>query len=264
MQGRLVPSSNGELQCGPGARWAEEFSIASCVRLAHIELMAERVPESTNPIWSARRRRAIRKVVASTGVSAPSLCVNETLAERLDGVDAGAVLASRLTPVASELDLRTIVLPLDEASALEAVDWRRAADSLRALESALRPIGTIIALEMNISAQTSMQFLDLVDVDAVGLCYDVGNATALGFSAASELRTLGSRVVHVHAKDKDDAGMNVEFGTGKVSFQAALAALHDIKFDGLITMEASRGENPIRTAEKNREWLLALDRDDGS
>jgi sugar phosphate isomerase/epimerase len=263
MQGRLVPSSNGELQCGPGARWAEEFSIAHRLGLAHIELMAERVPESSNPIWSAPGRRAIRAVVASTGVEAPCLCVNETLAESVEGADAGERLASRLQPLASELRLRTVVIPLDEASALEAVDWRRAADGVRALASALGPIGTTVALEANVSAETSTEFLDLVDVDAVGLCYDVGNATALGFSTESEVRSLGTKIVHVHAKDKDDAGVNVQFGTGKVPFQAAFAALHDVGFDGLVTMEATRGDDPVVSAVWNRGWLLALERDDG-
>ncbi len=117
---------------------------------------------------------------------------------------------------------------------------------------------------MNVSAETSEQFLDLVDVDAVGLCYDVGNATALGFSAESELRSLGARVVHVHAKDKDDAGVNVQFGTGAVPFRAALAALHDIRFDGLVTMEATRGDDPALTAATNRALLLALDVSDAA
>jgi len=130
------------------------------------------------------------------------------------------------------------------------------------LERLLRETATTVALELNVSAEISMQFLDLVDVDAVGLCYDVGNATALGFSAATELRLLGSRVAHVHAKDKDDAGMNVQFGTGKVPFRAALSALHDIQFDGLVTMEATRGDDPTLTAETNRALLLALDSSD--
>lgn len=262
MQGRLVPSSTGELQSGPGARWADEFSIASGLGLTHIELMAERSPDRGNPIWSAPGRRAIRDVVTVAGVDAPSLCMNETLATRFEGTEAGEALACRLLPVISELPIRIVVLPLDEASALEALDWQRAAESVRTFTHRLDDTGITLALEINASAETCRRFLDLVDVGGVGLCYDVGNAAALGFAPATELRALGTRVVHVHAKDKDEAGVNVQLGRGMVPFRDVIAALHSIRFDGLVTMEATRGDDPIASAEANRAFLLALDSPD--
>ena len=133
---------------------------------------------------------------------------------------------------------------------------------VRTLARQLRERGATVALELGVSAEDGMRFLDLVDADTVGLCYDVGNATALGFSAPDELRQLGSRVIHVHAKDKDATGTNVRYGTGVVPFGLVLAALHDIEFDGLVTMEATRGDDPAITAAEHRAWLLALDRPD--
>ena len=102
---------------------------------------------------------------------------------------------------------------------------------MRALAGVLREAGITVALEVNVPAETSMQFLDLVDVETVGLCYDVGNATALGFSAATELRVLGSRVVHVHAKDKDGAGVNVplRYRHGALPRRPRRAARHRVR-----------------------------------
>jgi sugar phosphate isomerase/epimerase len=263
MQGRLVPSKTGELQSSPGQRWPDEFIIAADLGLAHVELLAERVAAASNPIWSIAGRREICAIVESTGVDAPSLCMNEPLSTPLDGVDAGTTLGDRLASVVCESPVRIVVLPLDEASGLDVVDWKQAAQGVRALAAPLHERGARVALELNVSAADSMRFLDLVDFDTVGLCYDVGNATGLGYSAPTELRLLGSRVVHVHAKDKDAIGSNVRFGTGVVPFGSALAALRDIGFDGLVTMEATRGDDPVITADEHRAWLLALDVPEG-
>jgi sugar phosphate isomerase/epimerase len=262
MQGRLVPSSTGELQCSPGERWPDEFVIAADLGLAHVELLAERVVEDSNPIWSTAGRREICAIVAATGVDAPSLCMNEPLSTVLEGADAGTMLAARLVPVVCESPVRIVVLPLDEASGLDVLDWTQAAQGVRAVAGLLQERGARVALELNVSAADSMRFLDLVAFDTVGLCYDVGNATGLGYSAPGELRLLGSRVVHVHAKDKDATGSNVRYGTGVVPFGPVLAALREIEFDGLVTMEATRGDDPVITAAEHRAWLLASDEAD--
>ena len=263
MQGRLVPSTTGELACSAGGRWPEEFSIAADLGLAHIELMAERVADGTNPIWSAAGRSAINAIVASSGVDVPSLCMNEPLSTPLAGADAGTTLALRLAPVVCELPVRIVVLPLDEASGLDILDWTATAAGVRALAGLLHERGVTVALELSVSADDGMRFLDLVDVDTIGLCYDIGNATALGFSAPAELRLLGPRVTHVHAKDKNTIGTNVRYGTGMVPFGPVFAALHQIEFEGLVTMEATRGDDPAITAAEHRAWLLALDERDG-
>jgi sugar phosphate isomerase/epimerase len=262
MQGRLVPSTTGELQCSPGERWPEEFVVAAELGLAHVELLAERVADDRNPIWSTAGRREICAIVASTRVDAPTLCMNEPLSTPFEGADVGVMLAARLAPVVCESPVRVVVLPFDEASGLDVLDWTQAAHGVRSLAGLLHERGAVVALELNVSAADSMRFLDLVDADTVGLCYDVGNATGLGYSAPSELRLLGPRVLHVHAKDKDATGSNVRYGTGIVPFGPVLAALHDIDFDGLVTMEATRGDDPVITAEEHRAWLLALNEAD--
>src|SRR5215207_6395499 len=79
LQGRLVPSATGELQCSPGRRWREEFSMAASLELSHIELLAERTFDPDNPIWSADGRRELLGVAAAAGVALTSLCIDETL-----------------------------------------------------------------------------------------------------------------------------------------------------------------------------------------
>jgi YrbI family 3-deoxy-D-manno-octulosonate 8-phosphate phosphatase len=253
MQGRLVPSTTGELDCSPGPRWREEFWSASALRLGHIELVAERQPDPSNPIWSADGRREILALSEVTGVRSASLCLNEPLVASFE--ETAAQLVDRITPVLNELPVHTVVVPLLEASDLRSSGNVDVARTVGRFAEQL-PDGLGIAVELGLSADDGLQFLDAVGHPRVGLCYDVGNAAASGFDPADELRILGSAVRHVHAKDKNDSKENVRFGAGRVKFARVLQELSHQGFDGLITMEATRGNDPFRTAAEHRDFLV--------
>lgn len=257
MQGRLVPSHTGELDCSPGERWPDEFAIAADIGLSHIELVAERHPDEANPIWSAAGRQRVKAVAESSRVGVRSMCVNEPLNARFDQDGYATSLARRLTPVIVDTGLTVVVIPLLETSDLTGLDWARAARSVRLIAAAWRPLGARPVLELGVSADESLRFVSAVADPEVGLCYDLGNATAHGLDVPAELRTLGAHVRHVHAKDKDDAGQNVRFGTGRVRFVEALAELNAAGYGGLFTMEATRGDDPMATAAQHRAFLLA-------
>ncbi len=227
--------------------------------LSHIELLAERTPDPDNPVWSADGRRQLVAAADAAGIAIPSLCIDEPLETPFDDTEPALDLATRLAPVTLDLHLEIVVLPLLEASDLHVLDRPRAAWSVCLLADRLRGHGTRLALELGISAVESLRFLEAVGSPSVGLCYDLGNATALGFDVAAELRLLGPHVWHIHVKDKDARGENVRYGTGQVQFAPALAELRAHGFDGLLTMEATRGEDPVVTAAEHQAFLLAMD-----
>ena len=146
-----------------------------------------------------------------------------------------------------------------EASDVAAVDRRALIEALRPLAHTVHEAGARVVLELTLTAAESLHLLDELASPHFGLCYDVGNAAAAGRDPAEELAVLGPRVWHVHAKDKDRDGVNVRFGTGAVDFAGAFAALAGIGYDGAVTIEATRGEDPIATAIEHRRFLLALD-----
>jgi YrbI family 3-deoxy-D-manno-octulosonate 8-phosphate phosphatase len=254
MQGRLVPSATGEMDCSPGPRWREEFWSASALRLGHVELVAERHRSPTNPIWSPDGRKEIVALAELTGVRPASLCLNEPLAAPFE--EKAGEIADRIAPVLDELPVRIVVVPLLEASDLAAVNRIDAARAVEQFAEQLPDDGLRIALELGLSADDSLEFLKAVGHPNVGLCYDVGNATASGFDPADELRILGSNVWHLHAKDKSDSKENVRFGTGRVTFDRVFDALWRQRFEGLITMEATRGDDPFSTAGEHRDFLM--------
>ena len=254
MQGRLVPSATGEMDCSPGPRWREEFWSASAVRLGHVELVAERHFDPTNPIWSAEGRQEILALAALTGVQPASLCLNEPLAAPFE--ETAAQIADRIAPILDELPVRTVVVPLLEASDLKATNRIDVARAVGQFAEQLQDDGLRIVVELGLSADDSLQFLKTVGHPRVGLCYDLGNAAASGFDPVDELRVLGSNVWHLHAKDKNDSKENVRFGTGRVKFDRVFEVLWRQGFEGLITMEATRGDDPFRTAVEHRDFLV--------
>ena len=260
MQGRLVRAATGELDCSPGARWREEFQAAAALRLNHIELVADRLLDSSNPLWSADGRDEIVSVAESTGVEVASLCLNEVLTSPIDEMSAD--LVKRLGAVLRDLPVRVVVVPLLEASDLNSVDRRSAVRSIRLLAGDLLDDECQLVVELGLSAADSLRFLDTIGSPRVGLCYDVGNATAFGFDPTHELRILGSAVWHLHAKDKDASKENVRFGTGQVPFAGVLQELSRQGFDGLVTMEATRGDDPFTTAAEHRDFLLSMQHQD--
>ena len=256
MQGRLVRAATGELECSPGERWRDEFRAAAALRLNHIELVADRLLDSCNPMWSVDGRDEIVAVAESTGVEVASLCLNEVLTSPIDEMSAD--LVKRLGPVLRDLPIRVVVVPLLEASDLRSVDRLSAARSLLLLADDLLDDEGRVVVELGLSAVDSLRFLDTVGSPRVGLCYDVGNATAFGFDPTHELRILGSAVWHLHAKDKNASKENVRFGTGTVPFAAVFEELSKQGFDGLVTMEATRGDDPFSTASEHRDFLLSM------
>ena len=226
------------------------------MRLNHIELVADRSFDSRNPIWSADGRREIVTVAESTGIEVESLCLNEVLTSRIDEMSAG--LVRRLRPVLRDLPIRILVVPLLEASDLHSVDRVSAVRSILLLADDLLEDEGRVVVELSLSAVDSLGFLDTVGSPRVGLCYDVGNATAFGFDPTDELRILGSAVWHLHAKDKNASKENVRFGAGIVPFVDVVEELSTQGFDGLITLEATRGEDPFTTASEHRDFLLSM------
>jgi sugar phosphate isomerase/epimerase len=224
------------------------------LRLGHIELVAERQLDRTNPIWLTEGRQEILALAELTGVRPASLCLNEPLAAPFE--ETAAQIADRIAPILDELPVRILVVPLLEASDLKAMNRIDVARAVGQFAEQLPDDGLRIAVELGLSADDSLEFLKTVDNPRVGLCYDVGNAAASGFHPADELRILGSNVWHLHAKDKSDSKENVRFGTGLVKFERVFEVLWHQGFEGLITMEATRGDDPFRTAAEHRDFLM--------
>lgn len=78
----------------------------------------------------------------------------------------------------------------------------------------------------------------------IGVCLDLGWATAAGFDVAKVFREYQGRVFDLHLKDKRNEGtadkpviLDVEIGTGQMNFKGVLAEIKQAKWSGVMAIE---------------------------
>ena len=83
-----------------------------------------------------------------------------------------------------------------------------------------------LAIESTLDADDHQQIIDQVGSSAVGVYYDMGNATSFGYDSPTEIRQLGKGIVQMHMKD---TGGN-HAGEGDVDFHSILKILQDAEY----------------------------------
>jgi hexulose-6-phosphate isomerase len=263
MQGRLSPPVAGRLQAFPWADWASEFEAARVIGFDAIEWLYDEPRHDENPIASPAGRQLIRRAMHASGVAVPSLCAHAFIHGQLSDRDAHVRQAARVRLVellqwSAAVGIGVVVLPLAEDASLSTGAAREAAmpvlaDAARAAARA----GIRIALELDLEADAVAPVLDRLDPECVGICYDIGNATASGRVPAVEIRRMAPRLIEVHVKDRPRGGSNVPLGSGAVDFDRTAAALREVAFDGPVTLETPHGDDPVATGRRHLEFVRA-------
>lgn len=152
-----------------------------------------------------------------------------------------------LIPVCRELGGKRMILgsPL-QRSAPPGVELATARDRLRlAVESLLPELescGVVLALEplgpeetnlLNTAAET-VQLIRELDSPAVGLILDVKAMSTESIPIPDLISACRDQLVHFHANDPNRLGP----GMGSVDFVPILAALHQIRYSGWVSVEA--------------------------
>jgi len=135
----------------------------------------------------------------------------------------------------------------------------RTTEALHRLAGEAESRGVCIALEnvWNRFLLSPVEFADLIDranSPYVGAYLDVGNVMAFGYPE-DWIATLGKRIVRIHIKDYDlsqpGAAGFCPLGAGSVNWQAVVAALKEVGYDGPLTFEGSGEPADIRKRMKS-------------
>ena len=62
-------------------------------------------------------------------------------------------------------------------------------------------------------------------------------------------------IEHIHIKDKNNRKQNVKLNTGLVNFPKFFKIIKKMNYKKNFTFETTRGEDPIRTAKNNINFL---------
>ena len=115
-----------------------------------------------------------------------------------------------------------------------------------------------IALEISQNKEKMIELFSRIENENVGLCLDTGNLYAAGIMAKDIVNEekLRNKIIHVHLKDRDENGINVVPGCGKVDFKQVLLGLYNMNYKGILVTETDRGENPLKTAIENKKYFI--------
>jgi sugar phosphate isomerase/epimerase len=126
----------------------------------------------------------------------------------------------------------------------------RVVEGLRQLAPHAEEIGVQIAIETHddwCKGENIRRVLDGVDSPAVGICWDISNAS---FSEPLEetFQYIRGRILHVHFKDAaraEDGKIHSQLpGTGEVDMRKGLTLLHEGGYDGFLSFEWEKKWEP--------------------
>jgi len=121
-------------------------------------------------------------------------------------------------------------------------EWKWAVDCYQSLGPVLQQYGVTIAVEplnrfetyfLN-TAQDAAALCDQIGHPNVGVLFDTFHANIEEKDIAQGYRTVGRHLKHVHTCE-NDRGIP---GTGHVEWKSVFQALHDLKYDGWLTIES--------------------------
>lgn len=238
-------------------------------------------------LYGKERLSDIRKMCADCGLVVSAVCGD--VAWSHFGVEAEwqdrIMVHERVVDIACQLDTKIItthigVVPEDEADPV----FQMMVKSIRKAAEISAAQGTCIAVETGPEkAETLLKLLEAVDSKGLGVNLDPANLWMVSrVEADHAVRVLGKYIVHTHAKDgiNYSAGSaakvyglreidgtlrkidepcpkyeEVALGDGGVKWDAYIAELKKIGYDGFLTIEREAGDNPEGDIQKAIDFL---------
>jgi hexulose-6-phosphate isomerase len=264
MQGRLVPSYDGRIQCFPRYEWAEEFARAAEIGFDFIEWLYDLHDADVNPLGEREGICEILEVSLGTGVAVSAICAHCFVEKPIIWAPgrahpAAQEMLSWLIRQAGELGGVPLVIPLEEHRYLQEQTSQDAL--LHVLERAI-PLAAAARVELDV--ESTLPPADLARLLArlphplLKVNYDSGNGAGMGYSVRDEFACYGPRIGRIHVKDKQRSGPNVPLGSGAADFRALAHCIRGAGFGGDFTLEAARcsaGEE-IDYARRNRRFVV--------
>lgn len=255
MQGRLSPGTAGRPQAFPHDTWREEFERAAGIGFGSIEWLFDEDEPAGNPLSTPAGRREAAAVSAATGVRVDTLCLHHFIDGQLWSPDAGerhraTETLRHILDHGTAIGARVAVLPALAAGSLLLPD---ALDRFRgALDDLAQVAGScILAMETDLPAADLSATLRNHDPHRIGVCFDMGNVTALGYDLRNGFIQLQDRIVEVHVKDRIRGGGSRSLGDGDTDLKQAARLLRGANYTGPIVLETPVFDDWHRSASTN-------------
>lgn len=259
MQGRLTNKGGFLPQKFPWENWENEFKILEEQGIRYIEWMYNDENYMENPLVA--QTEMLRKTQKERNVKIKSICANFFMKNSIIGAEfektsRNIEVLKKIILQAHILEIEKIVIPCFGENAIQNKgELNRLKNSIDLVKKELKEYGVKIAFEMDIPASEIREFLEALEKDLIGVCYDIGNATEKGYDVIEELELLKDRILDVHIKDKDINGNSVMLGKGNADFPSCINKLLDINYRGEYILESYYAEDAIKDTLDNYSYI---------
>lgn len=263
MQGRLSNKSAMPLQSFPWDSWEEEFVRASSIGFNQIEWLLDGVNDTNNPIASVDGRKQILYLSKKYSVNVKSLCAHTFIDGKLLSKGKSQKEAidklSKILTWAFEAKIDYVILPVMDAMSIRNSHSREKFKEVLCGISRHSHGSPKILLESDLPAFQLKEFIDSLESNSIGVLYDLGNATAMGFNLEEDLKLLSPIIKEVHIKDRFfDNGNSGRLGTADTPFHTAFRVLKKLMWSGSFILETPIFNNWENEAKANFSFTKNL------
>lgn len=249
MQGRLTPTKGRGVQFFPFDNWEKEFKDAKDTTVDEIEFIFDLYKFRENPLWTKKGRSKIIKLINQTHVEVNNICADYFMRRPFYRVskkvyDSNLLTLKKLIKSANAVGANFIGIPLLDNSSLK--DKKEELLFLKAIDKILNLLEKYnirVGLEADLPPKKLLRLINSIKHPLVGINYDTGNSSSLGYDPAIELGTYGQHIINVHIKDRVYKGSTVMLGKGDANFGVFFKALDNINYNGPFILQAARGED---------------------
>jgi len=249
MQGRLSPPVGDQIQAFPWENWQSEFPLGQQLGFRLIEWTLDQERLAENPLMTLSGQQRIRELCRQHGIRIPALtgdCFMQAPFWKKNGRAQLALQEDFLAVVraCSSLKISLIVVPLVDGGRLARPAEQEALVSFFLSQTGVfKGLQVQIALETDFPPQNVARLLEPMDPKVFGINYDIGNSAGLGYSHEDEFERYGSRILHVHVKDRLLGGSTVPLGEGAANFSGVFSSLAALGYDGQYVLQTARAAN---------------------
>lgn len=257
MQGRLTSKNGRAIQFFPFDNWKNEFKDAATTGIDEIEFIFDYDRFEENPLWHSEGVEQINSLMEKHKVSVQTICADYFMARpffrtteeiKKDNIE----VFKKLIGQAAAIGAKRIEIPLLDNSSIKTPEEEAAfLEVLKIILPEAKKKNILINLECDLPPKKLRSLMEKIDDPTVGITYDSGNSSSLGYDHAEEMREYGHYISNLHIKDRVFGGTTVELGTGNANFENVFDGLAKAGYKGSIILQAARGEEG-----KEKETIL--------
>jgi len=262
-----------------GTTAPDVFAVAAQVGVAGVEIDWSFLDEARpGGRLGPEHRAGLRAAAQSAGVEIPSVCAaflntEGSLAHPDSSRQQVGLDAARLgLLLCRDLGAQILLLPFFGTGQIaDSAGAERLITHLKVLAPEAEEMGVTLGIEHTLPADEAVKILAAVGSPRVKDYWDMANCMTCGYDPVSEVRTLGSFLVQVHAKEyhvdggapamrsapRVDGINTVPLGAGSVPLQEIMASLRHIGYDGYVVLETEPFAEPRVSARADLEQLRA-------